>query len=576
MPYSWFINLEQQSSTNLYNDPNNIRRLGYIPRIKDQVGNPDGLPIGFAKNRDGKGNEYLGLTCAACHTGQIQLNGNAWLVDGAPTMADAESFMRSLEGALRATLNEADKFNRFAKAVLPAPATDASRSGLRNQLSEVLGRRSSYNLRNFPVDPERAHGPGRLDAFGAIFNEVAVRFAQVSNAPTRCDAPVSYPFLWDTPHHDRVQWNGSAENTVILGNHIGALGRNIGEVLGVFADVETTKREYPLGGYSSSVQIDNLKDLETTLFKLWSPKWPEEHFGKIEEPLAAKGKTLFQIHCASCHKDINREDPRRKVTAQMASVGTDSSMARNAAERKSPSGILEGRHVFIPPFTNRKLRTIEPVGILISHLGQRVLIGPKDVESTGELLFKVDIVADLDDGESRLATLLSSADIDSGILRAASVKSSSLLRAPSIALESGVNLSGLPSKFASNFKTVAGELGEMGDKMATFKAGSGNPVKVIYKYKARPLNGIWATAPYLHNGSVINLDELLKPAKDRLKKFRLGTMEFDTKGVGFKNDGPFELDTTVQPGNSNLGHEYGEVVFTEAERAQLIEYMKTL
>ena len=116
----------------------------------------------------------------------------------------------------------------------------------------------------------------------------------------------------------------------------------------------------------------------------------------------------------------------------------------------------------------------------------------------------------------------------------------------------------------------------MGDKLATFNAGADAPVNVIYKYKARPLNGIWATAPYLHNGSVLNLDELLKPAKERLKKFRVGTLEFDTQAVGFKNEGSFELDTTAQPGNSNLGHEYGEKVFTKDERAQLVEYMKGL
>lgn len=576
MPYSWFLHLEQADSAALYNDPANIRSLGYLPRVKDQAGNPDGLPVGFAKNRDGKGNEYVGLTCAACHTGQIHYQGTAWIVDGGPTMADAQTFMRTLEAALRATLNDAAKFNRFAQAILPTPVTDSAKSGLRNNLADVLGRRSSYNLRNLPAEPTRAHGPGRLDAFDAIFNEVAVRFAQVPNAPSQCDAPVSYPFLWDTPHHDRVQWNGSAENTVVLGNHIGALGRNIGEVLGVFADVDTTKKEFPLGGYSSSVQTDNLKKLEDTLSNLWSPKWPEDAFGKIDTQLAAKGGSLFKTHCANCHQDIKREDPKRKVIAQMAFVQTDLSMARNAAERKSPSGIFEGRHVFIPPLTNRKLGPVEPIAILLSHLGERVLIGPKDVQFTSELQFKFDIVADLDDGTTKLATVLSSAEIDSGVLRTANVKAASVLKTTSAVLQNGADLTGLPSKFAAKFKTVAGELGDMGDKLATFQGAADNPVKVIYKYKARPLNGIWATAPYLHNGSILNLDELLKPAKDRLKKFHTGTLEFDPKCVGFKNEGPFELDTTAQPGNSNVGHEYGAKVFTPDERAQLVEYMKQL
>jgi hypothetical protein len=70
-------------------------------------------------------------------------------------------------------------------------------------------------------------------------------------------------------------------------------------------------------------------------------------------------------------------------------------------------------------------------------------------------------------------------------------------------------------------------------------------------YEARPLDGIWAIAPYLHNGSVPGLCQLLLPAKDRMKKFYVGTREFDPLNVGFvtkKRDGAFELDTSL-PGN---------------------------
>jgi len=107
----------------------------------------------------------------------------------------------------------------------------------------------------------------------------------------------------------------------------------------------------------------------------------------------------------------------------------------------------------------------------------------------------------------------------------------------------------------------------------------------LLRYRARPLDGIWATAPYLHNGSVPNLDELLKPATARPAKFHTGTREFDPVHVGFATTavpGSFEFDTS-KPGNSNGGHEHyrgpGEQqdhVFTEDERKALVEYMKTL
>ena len=106
-------------------------------------------------------------------------------------------------------------------------------------------------------------------------------------------------------------------------------------------------------------------------------------------------------------------------------------------------------------------------------------------------------------------------------------------------------------------------------------------------YTSRPLNGIWATAPFLHNGSVPNLYELLLPAEQRSSKFYLGTREFDPKTVGFKTGkipGGFLLDTSIT-GNSNAGHEFkgdgsGPGVIgpelSDDDRWALLEYLKTL
>ena len=55
-------------------------------------------------------------------------------------------------------------------------------------------------------------------------------------------------------------------------------------------------------------------------------------------------------------------------------------------------------------------------------------------------------------------------------------------------------------------------------------------------YEARVLHGIWATAPYLHNGSVPSLWELLKPAKERKPTFKVGSRVFDPKNVGYDTE----------------------------------------
>lgn len=110
-------------------------------------------------------------------------------------------------------------------------------------------------------------------------------------------------------------------------------------------------------------------------------------------------------------------------------------------------------------------------------------------------------------------------------------------------------------------------------------------------YRARPLGGMWATPPFLHNGSVPSVYELLLPAEQRTKVFYTGSYEFDPKRLGFKSS-PFEGGFAYRtdqpgeshPGNSNGGHEFsnrgGKGVIgpelTDAERWALIEYLKTL
>lgn len=93
-------------------------------------------------------------------------------------------------------------------------------------------------------------------------------------------------------------------------------------------------------------------------------------------------------------------------------------------------------------------------------------------------------------------------------------------------------------------------------------------------YANSPLDGVWARAPYLHNGSVPTLDDLLRPAVERPREFWTGCRTFDAEKVGFACTAPF-LFRVAAPGNGNGGHEYGSTLPAE-ERASLLEYLKTL
>jgi hypothetical protein len=97
-------------------------------------------------------------------------------------------------------------------------------------------------------------------------------------------------------------------------------------------------------------------------------------------------------------------------------------------------------------------------------------------------------------------------------------------------------------------------------------------------YVARPMNGIWATPPYLHNGSVPTLWHLLQPASARPARFPIGQHEYDPEKVGYVTEvsgTPRFLFDVSMPGNGNGGHEYGTALSDE-EKRDLLEYLKSL
>ena len=181
------------------------------------------------------------------------------------------------------------------------------------------------------------------------------------------DAPVSYPFLWDTPQHDVVQWLGIAKSGGPL--DILSLSRNVGEVLGVFADIAIPEKPSILNlGYSSSVKILELGDLENLVKSLWSPQWPAD-FPKIDQAAAAKGAKLYQANCVSCHALIDRTDPNRKINAVMNDSGTDPRASTNFFSRTGPSGKLNGVNMNFVPFTPK----IGPIADADSMLSNEVI-----------------------------------------------------------------------------------------------------------------------------------------------------------------------------------------------------------
>lgn len=488
LPYSWYLALEQAGSTELFRSDAHMDELRYI-LDKPSPANPDGLPVGFAKDTDKNGDAWVGFTCAACHSNQINYKGTAMRVDGAPTLSDSFRFSDELVSALQATLADGAKFDRFAHKVLGSGYSASAAQQLRQDAGAATDALATRQKIDKPPHP---YGFARLDAFGAIFNQVLGADINVPGNYLPADAPVSYPFIWDTPQSDLVQWNGSAPN-----KGPGPLLRNVGEILGVYGTV-TVDPSRGDKGYESSAKVLSLSDLEKTLESLWSPQWPSQVLPAIDSAKAAQGQALYQQQCAGCHALIDRTDPKRRITAVMTPVtelGTDPTMADNFLLRGARTGLLQGHKVFL---------------ILGATFGDT---------STG-----IDVLKNVVGG-----TIL------------------------------GQKGRAVEADFHEYLKIK---------DATTFDPRS---------YKGRPLNGIWATAPYLHNGSVPNLWQLLQPQEKRVKHFTVGSREFDPVNVGFDTapyPGGFDFDTTL-PGNSNAGHNFGTAL-SDDEKWALVEYMKTL
>ncbi len=586
LPLSWMLALEspapakRSDSREPLLSAGNLERWGYLPG--DGSGrDPYGLPLGFAIDEQSgadadimcdtfpescKGGlmrrKWVGMNCSACHTNDIEFNGRQVRVEGAPTLADFQTFLEDVLRSLEDTSQDEGRFARFARIVLKARNSAVTRRQLRAQLSEQIAwQRKLANANRSAV----RYGHGRLDAQGHILNKVAaIAMTPLEGRRVPAEAPASYPFVWNASQQDRLQWNGIAENSQRikfqdLETDFGALIRNTSEVIGVFAHIETDKSKASVG-YRSSIRIQELIDLERLLAKLKSPRWPEDLFGAIDREKAERGKALYdKAGCSGCHERLMADDLTSRIRSRMYPIDlleTDAALACNTYFHRSKAGNYKDQEIYIGPFNTQATS---------AGKGGENVIGAEDF--TRNMLVNSILGAIVQQKPS----------LDIAITRSLIPDTSPTPWRPRAPIES------------------LDDLDEAGRVKLTHCL---NTQDKLLAYKARPLNGIWATAPYLHNGSVPTLYDLLLPsaitmdgeaasvsgAETRPESFGVGSRKFDPRKVGFVTDAALNPTTfrvrdekTGQPipGNLNSGHGYGTTL-TEKERYDLLEYLKTL
>ena len=540
IPYEWFIALEQpplsSTASGLLSDPLYLDRYGFIPD-SSHPGKSE-LPIGFAHGgqvldvsgaplRNPQTNvemTSLGFTCAACHTGRLTYQKTTILVDGGPALTNVQNFQKAVGLSIVYTHFMPWRFALFADRVLGPGASDEAKSNLRKQFDAVYKQiRDVGKLEQLVKSKSVDEGFTRLDALSRIGNTVFALDLDHHENFVAYSAPVHFPHIWDASWFEWVQYNGSIQQPMT---------RNAGEALGVRATVNfpVAKDQLP----TSSVQVNTIFQLEQLLAGdrpptaenrftgLTSPKWPDKILPPINTNLVAEGATLYQKHCKGCHLPATTD--RNFWTAPQW-------LPVNAARER---------------YLNLNMIDIARVGTdpaQAEDMKKRTVAIPANLAITN------------DSGQ-----VVTSDDFGNALRQ----------------LVSAVVNRWYDSQVPPTSPAVR-------DKMNGFRPDG---IRAPLQYKARPLDGIWAPPPYLHNGSVPNLYALLSPVAERPTVFYLGNREYDPVDVGYRTEkfpGGFRLDTSIR-GNSNSGHEFnngsGKGIIgpplTPDERRALIEYLKTL
>ncbi|MGA2259777.1 MAG: di-heme-cytochrome C peroxidase, partial [Thermoguttaceae bacterium] len=467
MRYDWFMAMEQPDlafirSPKFFHESDYLQRFGFLPDTREGKYS-NRLPVGFATEDEFQepfGNsmqrmkpyKVVGLTCAACHTGQINYRGNGIRIEGGHSLVDLAKFQAAVGLAIAYTVKVPFRFDRFARRVLGENYHSETRADLWAELNELI--KQGLDEKHY-ADSKHLYdtkgGPGRTDALGLIANRAFTDLDSKDNL-AMADAPVKFPVLWDTPWFDWVQYNASIRPPMV---------RNIGEALGVGALVVTDESNGSL--YDSTVNVKNLHRLEDFIagskaFEgLRSPAWPQEILGEFKPLRVAAGRTLYMSRCAACHPLVS--ELRASRDAPSASGWTSAS--QGVAGYDSPRKLIKLKVI------NLKRIGTDPAQAL--NLQKRVVFTSDTV--LGEGLALLQLTSEIRKRKYRELGLTHEQELEYDGYRF--MPAGDVTR-PEAALQA-----------------IAGNLG----------------------YRARPLDGVWAAAPYLHNGSVPNLFELLSPVE---------------------------------------------------------------
>lgn len=546
-------------------------------------------PIGFVIDTDEAGQKWIGMNCSACHTSRLYHQDTELMVHGGQAMADFRSFLVDLGTAMR-DVNADDTARSTFYSALPPSAGYASFDDFALELDAWLDHRGEVDRILDGLDEHQDWGYGRADAV-AYIQAATARVVQTKPAEivSIANAPVNYPAAWNANQQGSLQHNGLVSNGTDLSIFdenvkIGAYIRNWTEALGVFAKASMDND----GKLKTSIKGPNLLKIEKSLASLQSPQWPQDVISVLDTDMMSIGAEIYKENCVACHgivEDVTDLSRKYPLDAKPCSVAgstygnnpfvcvqpvVDGSVTSNAQQLGyAPSAALTGTD---PMMTCNIMLHQIPTGKLEGKLKKNTFTSFDGLGRFSDVEFTNQVMA---------ALIIKDLWNQSGDLIKSQLESETRILIDTIRTWFGIDgqksgdLYSLPKdEFDDRFLALCADMSIM--------LNSIDPESFpLPGYKARPLNGIWATAPYLHNGSVPTLYDLLTKPADRPTTFLVPQGHFDPVKVGLAQDaGGFEFNV-VSPdganivGNSNAGHDYGTSL-SETDKRALIEYLKSL
>jgi hypothetical protein len=570
VPYDWFLALEDKESTaanvRFFHADDNLKQYRFIPDADTSPDNGDRLPVGFTKAFDRQKRPWLGFSCAACHTGELTYQGKTFRIDGGPSMQDALGFAEDLATAVTLTL---DLPQHTYVGFTPAEAY-------------MVSKKMSVLPEDKRIKPITMDDCVTREVKGDKFERFANRLHTSLSAEEKAALQVKM-----CAYLQEIQ----------EGIRVGILkGMNIFPTRWGFGRIDALGR----GGNTVLMRLDQnniaVANAPVSMPHLWgSPQYTWIQWnGSIEHPMARNLSQAIGLNADVAFipsLGLGQTDEDRYQAA--ISLGHLGSLEEYVRALQPPQWPKE-----FPPLDAAKAaegkRLYRDKGCINCHQAN----SPPKADCSGDgsdrhqppcamhlhMISIETIGTDPTHAFNFYARKVATGGLGQGIRTGAqSVQT----------ITDGV----MRKRYAEERITQSEQ-----DYM---NGGRKNRWRAPLAYMARPNVAIWATAPFLHNGSVPTLYQLLSPVEERDQAFCLGHLEFDPVKVGFMNAKPTpdpktglltcpdgqQLYDTTRSGNSNVGHEFRNVEncdnpksrpngvlgceLKEPEREALIEYLKS-